>query len=517
MSTPETIKNNLAAIEDEFAQLKASGELNEQTIALFQSMILLVTTVVMLFAEKMTKKTSVNSSLPPSKTDEDESAKKPLGGTKRKGRKLDHDDCDNTRLEQEYETVEVTHCDNCGEDLTKVKVLDYQRRVLVDIVFVTKETNVDAQIKRCPACQTNTRGQFPDNMPGPLQYGPGIIAFAVHLLISQMVAVRRTAQMFKAITGRLISEATLLAWVMRVHVSLEQWETVAVEQLLQMPVIYADETSIRINKKNHWIHSCSSAHLVVKMCHPKRGKEAVDAINIIARYGAGRNKDSEDDDHDGETKKDKNIKKDNTDPKDDPRPVLVHDRWATYFTYQNCAHALCGSHLLRDLQFVIDANDHRWPKQMMKLLVDANREVSKSEDKVLSDQRFKAVRKQYRTILTQGKKELPAPLERTGKRGKIAKTDEQNLFEAFDSNESEILRFTRNPYVAFTNNRSEQDIRMSKVKQKVSGTFRSAKYAAAYCRISSYLQSMNLLDYSPLTAIQLALKGEAANILRNNG
>ena len=515
MSTPEAVKKNLAALEEEFSSLKASGKLDDQTIQLFQSLLLLVTTVVMLFVEKKTQKTSVNSSLPSSKSGEDETAKKPTTGAKSKGLKHTHDDCDNTRIEVKHEVIEVTHCDHCGEDLTEVKVLDHQRRTLVDIVFVTEQTNVDAQIKCCPACHTNTRGQFPDHMPGPLQYGSGIIAFVVHLVISQMVALRRTAQLLKVMTGRLISEATLLAWVMRVHESLTEWEQVAIEQLLNMPVIYADETSIRINQKKHWIHSYSCAHLVMKICHPKRGKEAFDAINILPRYGAQRTKDDEDD-QDCDAQQQESDPKD-ADPKDDPRPVVVHDRWATYFMYDNFADALCGAHLIRDMQFLIDAHDHSWPKQMMKLLLKANREVSKSEDKVLTDARFKVVRKQYRTILTDGKKQLPAPLQRTGQRGKVAQTDEQNLHDAFDKYEHEILRFTRNPYVSFTNNIAERSIRMSKVKQKISGTFRSVKFAAAYCRISSYLQSMSMLGYSPLTAIQLALKNEAANILRNNG
>ena len=508
MSTPEAVKQNLAALEAEFAELNESGALNDQTVKLFQSLILLVTTVVMLFVEKKTQKTSINSSLPSSKSQEDETAKKPPSGRKGKGKgpKHPHDDCDNTRTEKKHEIVEVTQCASCGEDLTQVKVLDHQRRTLVDIVFVTEQTDVDAQIKCCPACKATTRGEFPDNMPGPLQYGPGIIAYTVHLLISQMVPLRRTAQMLKVLTGRLISEATLLAWVMRVHQSLAEWETVAIEQLLQMPVIYADETSIRINQKNHWIHSYSSGPIVVKQCHRKRGREAVDAINIIPRYGSARSKDEQDGEKDLPT-----------DSNDQSKAVVVHDRWATYFIYDNFVDALCGAHLLRDLQFIIDAHDQRWSKRMKKLLLQASREVAKSDGKVLTNARFKAVRKQYRTILTQGKKELPAPLERTGKRGKVAQTDAQNLHDAFVKYENEILRFTRNPYVGFTNNIAERSFRMSKVKQKVSGTFRSVKFAEAYCRVSSYQQTMSSLGYSPLTAIQIALKGEAANILRNNG
>ena len=496
MSTPAAIQKNLSELQADFEQLKDAGEFNDKTLQLFQSLMLLLTTVVMLLVEKKTPKSSANSGLPSSKSPEDDTAK-PSAGSKGKGRKHPHSECDNTQTKSTSEVSEVEHCGNCGKDLTSVKPLGHERRTLVDIVFLTEEHHIDAEIKRCPACERITRGTFPDTMPGRLQYGAGIVAYAVHLLISQMIAVRRTAQLLKVMTGRLISEATLMAWVMRVHLALAEWEAAAIEQLLQMPVMHADETSIRINKKNHWLHSYSSGSLILKFCHPKRGTEAMDEINILPRYGAGRSKDEDEDD-------------------DDKKPVLVHDRWASYFNYKKCAHALCGSHLLRDLQFIVDAHGHRWADRMQKLLLKTNREVAATEHKKLTDERCKAVRKQYRTILTQGKKELPELPERTGKRGRTPKTNAHNLLEAFETYETEILRFTKNAACPMSNNLAERSIRSSKIKQKVSGTFRSPEYAAAYCRISSYLQSMSLMGYNPLTAIQIALQNKAADILTDN-
>ena len=154
--------------------------------------------------------------------------------------------------------------------------------------------------------------------------------------------------------------------------------------------------------------------------------------------------------------------------------------------------------------------------RMQKLLLKTNREVAATEQKKLTDERCKAVRKQYRTILTQGKKELPELPERTGKRGRTPKTNAHNLLEAFETYETEILRFTKNAACPMTNNIAERSVRGSKIKQKVSGTFRSPEYAAAYCRISSYLQSMNLMGYNPLTAIQIALQNKAADILTDS-
>ena len=125
------------------------------------------------------------------------------------------------------------------------------------------------------------------------------------------------------------------------------------------------------------------------------------------------------------------------------------------------------------------------------------------------------MRKRYRTILTQAKRELPTPPARLdGQRGRVAKSDAENLREALATYETEVLRFARDPDVPFTNNRAERDIRMAKVKQKISGCFRNTQYAAAYCRISSYLQSMANQGYNPLAAIQIALNGNAANMIK---
>ena len=141
---------------------------------------------------------------------------------------------------------------------------------------------------------------------------------------------------------------------------------------------------------------------------------------------------------------------------------------------------------------------------MKRLLLHACHEVAKRDEKRLSESEYKAVQKRYRTILTQGERELPPiPPRQKGQRGKVAKSDAHNLWERMKKYEKAVLRFAKHPDVAFTNNRAERDLRMSKVKQKVSGCFRTRKYAEAYCRISSYLQSMANQGYNPLVAIQI--------------
>ena len=195
--------------------------------------------------------------------------------------------------------------------------------------------------------------------------------------------------------------------------------------------------------------------------------------------------------------------------------TLVHDCWASDFAYDQCRHQLCGSHLLRELTFVVESNGFRWARLMKKLLREACHRVNRSATKVLAEAQRKAVRKRYRTILTQGGKELPEiPPRQKGKRGRVAKSDAHNLHERLAKHEESVLRFMGDPDVSFTNNTGEQKIRMAKVKIKVSGCFRTRLYAEAWCRISSYLSSMAALGYNPLVAIQIALAGKAADMIK---
>ena len=197
--------------------------------------------------------------------------------------------------------------------------------------------------------------------------------------------------------------------------------------------------------------------------------------------------------------------------------MLIHDRWAPYFAYDQCEHQVCGSHLLRDLAFVVDFNNYRWARLMKKLLCEICDKVNKSETGVLSEAECRRYVKRYRTILTQGGKEMPKiPQRREGQRGRVAKTDAHNLHEAMLILEESVLRFMSDPDVSFTNNTGKQKIRMSKVKIKVSGFFRTEFCAQAWCRISSYLDSIKALGYNPHVAIQIALTGNAADMINRH-
>jgi hypothetical protein len=157
-----------------------------------------------------------------------------------------------------------------------------------------------------------------------------------------------------------------------------------------------------------------------------------------------------------------------------------------------------------------DSNGYRWAANLKRLLQETCARVAARPEKCLSESEYRHLRKHYpRQLLTRGARELPPiPPRQDGKRGRIAKSDAHNLWERLKRYEDAVLLFAQQPHVPFTNNRAERDLRMSKVKQMVSGCLRSFQYAQAYCHISSYLQYMAYRGYNPLVAIQMALSGQ---------
>ena len=470
----QSLREEYGTLKAVFERLSSEGKMTAESRALFQAMLMLFDLLMAVFMEKSTKKNNTNSSKPSSQVPKDDTAvNRP--GTQGKGKAQDDVRSSNTRTVETVRVATVQVCDTCGEDLSDTPCHGHERRTKIDIIFEKVVTHVDSEIKECPRCEARTKGVFPGDMPGPLQYGSGIKAYVLNLLIAQMISLNRIQKSIKTLIGMVISEATILKYVMQLHRALADWERSAIVKILTLPAMHVDETSLRVNKKNHWIHVCSSGEITLKFLHRKRGREAIEDIGVIPRYGG----------------------------------VAIHDCWASYLSYDHCGHGLCGAHLLRELTFIVDANGYRWGANMKRLLQETCAKVSKRKRKKLTKTEYRNLQKRYRNILTRGVKELPPiPTRQNGKRGRIAKSDAHNLWERLEQHEAAVLLFAKNSHVSFTNNRAERDLRMSKVKQKVSGCFRTQQYAEAYCRISSYLQTMANQGHNPLVAIQMALSGQ---------
>jgi transposase len=185
-------------------------------------------------AEKRTPKNSRNASVPPSQTDKvDATAAQP--GTHTKGKLQDKGRSPNTRTIETLEIAPVNECACCGTDLSATPCQDHERRTLLDIVYEKHQHHVDAEIKQCPECLTLNKGVFPAGMAGPLQYGLGIKATVINFLVAQMVSLKRVQQLVGTLIGQLISEATLLKFVLQLHHALAAWQQQASEQLLAQP------------------------------------------------------------------------------------------------------------------------------------------------------------------------------------------------------------------------------------------------------------------------------------------
>lgn len=470
----QSLREEFDTLKSQFECLCTEGKMGAESRALFQTMLMLFELLMAVFMERRTTKDSKNSSKPSSQTPKDDTAaSKP--GSKGKGKTQNDVLSGNSRTIETVQIAKVNVCETCGEDLSDTPCKDHERRTKIDIVFEKVISHVDAEIKQCPHCEAKTKGHFPADMSGPLQYGAGIKAYVLNLLIAQMVSLKRIQQSIITLIGQAISEATILKYVMQLHLCLDRWEQSAVQQILAMPAMNVDETSLRVQKKNYWIHVYSAGDITLKFLHPKRGGEAIEDIGIIPRYGG----------------------------------VVIHDCWASYLSYDHCDHGLCGSHLLRELTFIVDANGYAWALNMKHLLQETCALVAKRKRKKLTRDEYKNLQKRYRNILTRGEKELPPiPPRQNGKRGRIAKSDAHNLWGRLKQYEVAVLLFAKLSHVSFTNNRAERDLRMSKVKQKVSGCFRTISFAEAFCRISSYLQTMANMGYNPLVAIQMALSGQ---------
>ncbi len=468
----KSLHSEFDSIKSDFERLKKKKMVSFETEMLFKSLIVLFEVMITVFLEKTTKKNSRNSSIPSSQSAKDETSTNTI--TNGKGKNQNDEVFSQVKTNTDIEKAEVNYCTHCGEDLSGVACCGRERRTKIDIFFEKKVTHVDAEIKNCPTCEGQTKGWFPSDMRGPLQYGNGIKIFLLNLFVAQMVPLKRVQKMMKSIIGLAISEATILKYVLQLHHALESWEQDQIEKLLKSPSMHCDETSMKVNKKNEWIHVYSSGDITLKFIHPKRGIEAIEEIGIIPKYGG----------------------------------VIIHDCWASYLSYGHLEHGLCGSHLLRELTFIVESNNYSWAKNMKKLLKEIAGIVSKRKRKKLTSKEYQNLIKRYRNILTRGKKEMPPVLRKKSTNGQIAKSDAHNLWERFKLYEESVLKFAKVDHVAFTNNRAEQDLRMNKVKQKISGSFRKSIYAQAYCRITSYLKTMSNKGINPMIAIHKVLLNE---------
>jgi len=279
----QSVREEAERIKIEFNRLSADKKIDGEFKMLFQSMLMLINLLISIFLEKTTKKNNKNSSKSSSQTEKDESALT-HEGTNGKGNPESNATANNTRTVESVTIAKVTQCNVCGQDLRKTACQHHERRTKIDIIFEKVVEHIDAEIKHCDNCDSTVKGTFSPDMPGPLQYGNGLKAYIVNLFVCQMISLNRVQKLIKSMIGEVIAEASLLKFILRLYQALAQWEATSIEKILMSSAMNVDETSLRVDKKNHWIHVYSAEDITLKFLHPKRRLEAIEEINIIPRY-----------------------------------------------------------------------------------------------------------------------------------------------------------------------------------------------------------------------------------------
>ena len=245
-------------------------------------------------------------------------------------------------------------------------------------------------------------------------------------------------------------------------------------------MINDDESGLRVNDKGYWLHVASTILLTYYDVHEKRGKEAMDDIGILPDFEG----------------------------------TSVHDHWKPYFRYDNCDHSLCNSHHLRELKFVYERYDQEWAAKMIDLLIEIKEKVDETRPHKdhLEPSEIKEFEKRYDEIVERGLMDnIPPPGEQLIKkrrRGRVKQTPPKNLLDRLKEFKEETLRFMYDFSVPFDNNLGERDIRMMKVQQKISGTFRSCDGALSFCRIRSYISTVKKQGFNVMSALQDIFSGE---------
>ena len=307
---------------------------------------------------------------------------------------------------------------------------------------------------------------FPDEVTHTINFGPNIKTLVLYLRTELFTPYDKIIQLVHDFHHLKTSPATIETFISTASNSLDAYENEVRMKLLDAPILHADETGFRVEGKRWWLHSLSTDKLTYYGVNPKRGSEAIESIGLIPEYTG----------------------------------VLIHDFWQPYAKYP-CLHAYCNAHIIRELQGIYDGFGQEWAKRMRILLEKMFNHVFGTESH--SEHEDRELIEEYDRLVMQGELANPPPPKEEGKRGKPKKTKGGNLVERMKKHKDEILRFlTTGGEIPFTNNQAEQDVRMMKVQQKISGTFRTREGARQFARIRGYISTMRKHGQSVCEALK---------------
>ena len=433
--------------------------------------------------EDQLAKNSSNSGKPPSSDGYEKPA--PKSGRKRSGKKsggqMGHPGhtLEMVVKPDKFELHPVNCCVHCHTSLKQEQAVKIERRQVFDLPEIRLEvTEHQAQVKLCPKCERTTTANFPPEVSQPTQYGQKIKAQMVYFHEYQLLPLQRTQETFKDLYGQAVGAGTMVSACQTVALKVKPaMEAIKAHLTYHELVDCFDESGLRIESALHWLHVTCTKLLTYYEFHQKRGKEALDAIGILPNF-TGR---------------------------------AIHDGLPVYFQYANAKHGLCNQHHLRSFDFLEERHPQQWVSALSDLIVEIKTAVDQAKEKLktkLSPKTIKDFSARYDALLKQGFRKNPPPnVETPAKRGRPKQSLAKNLLDHLSDHKEAVLAFMVDFNVPFDNNQAERDIRMMKVKQKISGCFRSQRGARVFCAIRGYISTARKNQQPILEVLQAALDG----------
>ncbi len=396
---------------------------------------------------------SSNSSKPPSS---DGYKKKPAFAKTHKGIKGGQKGHKGSNLKQTPTPDKTVKCYpgncSCGHIFTEGELALAEKRQVLDLPQPKLEvTEYQLHKAKCPVCGKANKGLAPEGINAPAQYGNRAKSFAVMLNVHYKMPYKKIQLLFEDLYGCPINESTIYTAAKKCYRALEESEQTIRARVASSPVAHADETGVRVEGRLQWLHTASDVLHTYLFMHNNRGKMALESDKSIIGKIKG---------------------------------WLVHDCWSSYFSFTGQKHAICGAHILRELQGLIDAGQSKWAKTFKIFLMNIY--------EMPFAQRLKhkqQIESRFRRICNLGDLMEPPPIKTPGKRGRYKRTKGRNLVERLIKHQGAVLAFAFNEQVPFTNNLAERDIRPAKIKQKISNSFRSFEGAEIYARIEGFVST----------------------------
>jgi transposase len=353
-----------------------------------------------------------------------------------------------------------TSCAACGASVTPDMSAGHSARQVFDLpeprpLVVTEHRAHDCV---CAGCGALSRASFPDGVNAPVQYGPRIAALVTYLLHYQLLPEDRLAELMSDLFGIRLVAATIARMSRTCAARVQDFVATVRSLVAGAAVKHMDETGFRIGGKTQWLHVACTAGLTF--------------YRVCARRGSLL---------------------------DNVSGIVVHDHWLPYYGMPGVLHALCNAHHLRELKALIEIEKEDWARKMHRLLRRASHAVNLARERgsPLKPGLIALIERRYDAFVAAGLAfhEAQSPLRPDAapqgcrRRGRKARRTGHNLLLRLANRREDVLRFLADPSVPFTNNQAERDVRMMKVKQKISGCFRSLDGALDFAVIRSFIST----------------------------